>query len=83
VPYALCEGNPTTVAGVNTIALKRAEFKENQIADIKRAFRTLFFSKRTFETAVEEIKPLAEQSEEVRHVLQFIQSGKRGITTRT
>jgi len=41
-PYMKLEGEPAEVRGVNTLALNRHNFNENEIGAIKEAFKRLF-----------------------------------------
>lgn len=81
-PYSLCNGVPAALSGVNIVGLKRANFSEARIRSIKSAFRSLFFSKKSFEDAMKSLAPLEEESCEVKHLAQFIRESQRGITFR-
>lgn len=79
VPFSTCDGHPTRVYGLNAIGLKRSGIsKEAQLA-LKESFKILFYSGMTFKSAIDKIRQEVEDMEEVRYLLDFIESSKRGI----
>ena len=80
-PYTKAAGVRTRLFGLNTVGLKRANFSEETLRALKKAYRIVFRSALTLEKAM---KKLAEdeiaQTPEVQHFLQFIQGSKRGIS---
>ncbi len=80
-PYTKAQGDRAKLFGLNTVGLKRANFSEETLRALKKAYRTVFRSGLTLEKAM---KKLAEdeisQIPEVQHFLQFIQGSKRGIS---
>jgi len=80
-PYMLVEGNPSRVRSLNAIGLKRAGFSEAEMSVLKKAFRTLYRSDRTFNEALAQLDLLAD-SEHLRHLRAFlhasIQPNRRG-----
>jgi UDP-N-acetylglucosamine acyltransferase len=81
VPFALCSEPQTRVFGVNAVGLKRAGFSQKMIADIKRAFKFLFFSELSRPHALDLIKKEIEMTDELKYLLDFTQSSKRGLMT--
>jgi len=69
----------TALHGLNLIGLKRNGFPEETIAALKQAFRILFRSgaplKEALARAEAELPPLPE----VRHLIDFVRSSKRGV----
>lgn len=65
--------------GLNLIGLRRNRFSEETIAELKKAYRILFRSglpmQKALARAEEDTAPLPE----VRHLLDFIRSSKRGV----
>lgn len=81
-PYAIVDWQHT-VRGVNVVGLKRAGFDEKKIRALKDAFRVLFRKGRNMKLALEELKAELEVDKdlppEVRSLLEFIKSSKRGV----
>ena len=65
--------------GVNTIGLKRHGFSEDRIRLLKRVYRALFRSKLRFADAVKQVRDEFDDSKDVRELLAFIDSTKRGV----
>jgi len=80
-PYMMAAGSRARLYGLNTVGLKRHQFSEQTIRALKKAYRIIFRSGLTLEKAVKAIK---EDDifliKEVRHLHDFIQHSKRGIS---
>lgn len=76
-PYALVDGNPARIYGINTVGLKRANFSIEKRNLIKKIFHILF-SDLPFEERIKRISEFEE--EEAKEILEFIKNSKRGIT---
>ena len=80
-PYMMAAGSRAKLYGLNTVGLKRHQFSEQTIRALKKAYRIIFRSGLTLEKAV---KTVEEEDislmPEVRHLLDFIQRSKRGIS---
>jgi UDP-N-acetylglucosamine acyltransferase len=79
VPYIKVAGNPPVVGGLNTVGLQRAGFSKEAIAVLKKAYRLLFRSNLNVAQAVAEIKRELPPTDEIRHLLEFIEGSQRGI----
>ena len=80
LPYSKTVSDRNTQAyGVNTIGLERKGFSEDQIRNIKAAFRLLLQSKLNTSQAVEAIRQRA-SAPEVEVLLTFIETSTRGVT---
>lgn len=81
-PYMLVEGNPARVRSLNLVGLKRAGMSADQIAELKKAFRTLYRSGQYFNLALENLDLLPD-SEQLQHLRRFLQlsqmPGRRGL----
>jgi UDP-N-acetylglucosamine acyltransferase len=64
---------------INTEGLKRRGFSPERIKQIKSAYRTVYMSGKPLAEAKIELQALALQSEDVRQMLDFIESSTRGI----
>ena len=78
-PYTTASGNRAKLYGLNTIGLKRRGFDEATIKDIKLAYKILFRSKLRLKEAIDKIKTEIRPSDEINHLLQFLEQNKRGI----
>jgi UDP-N-acetylglucosamine acyltransferase len=80
-PYTKAQGDIAKLFGLNTIGLKRANFSEETLKALKKAYRIIFRSSLTLEKAMKRVvEDEISQTPEVQHFLQFIQCSKRGIT---
>jgi len=78
-PYMVASGARAKLFGPNTIGLKRHGFPESTINGIKRAYKILFREKRTLKDALKKIQEDIPETEEIRHLIEFIEENKRGI----
>ena len=80
-PYTKAQGDRAKLFGLNTVGLKRANFSEETLKALKKAYRIIFRSGLTLEKAMKQVgEEEISQTPEVQHFLQFIQGSKRGIT---
>jgi UDP-N-acetylglucosamine acyltransferase len=82
-PYAMVQGDRARLVGVNTIGLERRKFDSKTIAAIKRAFRTLFYSKLLRGDAITKVLEADGGVAEVRYLIEFIQRSERGVVGRS
>jgi len=78
-PYVMAAGNMAKPFGINSEGLRRRGFSADAIARVKRAYRTLYRAGLKFEDAKRELAAQAEDSPEVRALLEFVEQSKRGI----
>ncbi len=82
-PFTIAVRPQNILVGVNVVGLRRAGLDRAAIAAIRRAYRTLFLTRRDLRRAREEL--LAEEAvhggptAEVRELLDFIDSSRRGV----
>jgi len=79
-PFAAYEGSRARFYGINSIGLKRAGFKTKQINNISQAYRILFRSGLNKTSALARMKKELGSSPEVKKIIEFINSSKRGIS---
>jgi UDP-N-acetylglucosamine acyltransferase len=79
-PYCRAAGNPPKLYGLNTVGLERRGFSEDVRKALKQAYRILFGSSLNLSQALARADQEVVMMPEVRHLLQFIRSGERGIT---
>lgn len=82
IPFALCDGNPARVRGVNSVGLRRAGFSAERVRHIKQAIQILYFSGLLRGDAANALRPLASQSSDVQRIMDFVAASKRGIAPR-
>jgi UDP-N-acetylglucosamine acyltransferase len=79
VPYALMGGYPLTVKGLNLVGLKRRGFSTDRLKPLKEAYKFLFFSNLNTTQAMQKILAEVEQTEEVKKMVEMVESSERGI----
>lgn len=80
-PYLRVAGNPPKLYGLNSVGLERRGLSPDVRKPLKHAYRVLFQSKLVLSQALDVAEAEVEQVPEVRHLLQFIRTSERGITT--
>jgi len=78
-PYVMVGGHPAKPRGVNSEGLRRREFRAEQIATIKRAYKTLYTSGLPLAAAREQINEAAAEHEELRLMADFLAVSERSI----
>ncbi len=78
-PYVTVGGNPLSAAGVNSEGLKRRGFSPEQIANLKRAYKTLYRSGLTFVDAKAALEIEAANAPEIKVLAEFLNHSTRGI----
>jgi UDP-N-acetylglucosamine acyltransferase len=81
LPFAKTVGNRARIYGINTIGLIRRGFSQDTIAKLRRAYRYLLHSNTSRALAQIERDPSL-QCEDVRYVVEFIRTSKRGVGLR-
>ena len=79
-PYVISAGDRATLHGLNKVGMRRSNFSENTITELKRAYRLLFRIGLTLNEAIERVRAEVNQVPEVVALIDFIQSSSRGIT---
>ncbi len=79
-PYVIAAGDRATLHGLNKVGLRRHQFSENTISELKRAYRIIFRIGLTVNEAVERVLAEVENLPEVKNFVNFIKSTQRGIT---
>ncbi len=65
--------------GINSEGLKRRGFDASRISAIKRAYRTLYMAGLTLSDAREQLVALAQESDDVRSMLEFLDRSERAL----
>ena len=78
-PYIMAAGNTARAHGLNSEGLRRRGFSAAALAEIKRAYKTLYRSGLTLEQAKSRLAQQAEACAEVKLFAEFLQRSTRGI----
>lgn len=78
-PYVTVAGNFARAHGLNREGLKRRGYRSEQIQELRRAYRILYRQGKSLEQALAALATLAEESEEVRNLHEFLLRSQRGI----
>ncbi|MDB6046906.1 MAG: Acyl-[acyl-carrier-protein]--UDP-N-acetylglucosamine O-acyltransferase [Gammaproteobacteria bacterium] len=78
-PYVMVAGNPGVPHAVNSEGLKRRGFTEEQIRNIREAYRILYRSDLRLSEALERLQPVAANCPEIRAFVDFIGTSTRSI----
>jgi UDP-N-acetylglucosamine acyltransferase len=78
-PYIKAVGNPVELFGLNSVGLQRAGFAPAVLAALKRAYRQLFNSDLPRPEAIATLSGEVAQFPEVRRLVEFISSARRGV----
>ncbi len=78
-PFSTCDGHPARVYGLNLVGLKRAKVSQEVLLNLKRAFKILFNSGMTMSNALKRLKKEISVSEELSHLINFVESSERGV----
>ena len=77
-PYVIAGKEPTRYCGLNLVGLRRRGFSNELITLIHDAYR-LLYSKGVLSEGIEEIKRNLQITPEIKYIIDFVSSSKRGI----
>jgi UDP-N-acetylglucosamine acyltransferase len=78
-PFIKVAGNPIEVAGINSIGLKRNGFTDEDLLNLKKAYRLLYRSGLNVTQALERIAADCDLSPNIEDLMAFIRRSDRGI----
>jgi UDP-N-acetylglucosamine acyltransferase len=78
-PYSMCDGHPAVVRALNLVGLKRKKFSNQLIKDLKKAFKIIFFDNHSFAEAIKIVEATVDPTDQIRTLLNFVATSKRGI----
>ncbi len=78
-PFVKASGHPMRIIGLNAVGLRRRGFSEQSQRALRQAHRLLFQSKLNVSQALAQIRAEVDGSDEVKHLVRFIESSRRGI----
>jgi UDP-N-acetylglucosamine acyltransferase len=76
-PFTIVEGTPARVRSLNFVGLERAAFPPEEIAVLKKAFRSIYYSHKTIAQAVDDLD-LFPQYDSVQHLQRFLKLSIEG-----
>lgn len=78
-PYVMAVGQPAQPHSINAVGLRRRGFSEDQIRNVRRAYRVLYRSGLKLKAALEELDDAAITQSEIRPFVDFIRRSSRSI----
>jgi UDP-N-acetylglucosamine acyltransferase len=81
-PYSLTVGNRARFFGINVVGLRRRGFGAESIAALRRAYRSLVRGGTPLEEALKRLEQDGPHTDEVRTVVAFFRSSRRGVVLR-
>ncbi len=78
-PFSLAARNPVRYISPNTIGLRRKGFTKEEIEEIKEVYNIIYFSGYNTKDAIRKIKENFQIKNNVKDIIDFIESSKRGI----
>ena len=78
-PYVIAGGNPMEYGGPNTTIMDFANIDKKVQKHIANAYRLLFHGKTSVEDVIKQIREQVPDGPEIRNIIQFLETTKRGI----
>jgi UDP-N-acetylglucosamine acyltransferase len=78
-PYIVAAGEPLSFEGLNIVGLRRRAFPPESIASIDKAYHYIYQSNMNVSQGIKKIKEEMVLTDEVKHIVEFIEKSKRGI----
>ncbi|MFN8614409.1 MAG: acyl-ACP--UDP-N-acetylglucosamine O-acyltransferase [Vampirovibrionales bacterium] len=78
-PFAMTNGRPVSIRGINKVALRRQGFSSEQRHNLQRAYDLIWFSGLTQNEGLLEAESLFGHDPNVMELLNFVKTSKRGI----
>lgn len=79
-PYCMVDGNPATLRTLNVVGLKRANISSQTSLALRRTIKILFNSGLARSNALTQVKEQMGTIPEVKRLIDFVESSKRGIS---
>lgn len=80
-PYCRAAGNPPKLFGLNTVGLERRGLSDETRRALKQTYRLLFQGNENLSDALDRAEREVVGIPEVKHLIQFVRSSERGVTT--
>ena len=79
-PFVLAEGNKAEVRGLNSVGLRRRGFTDEQLSNLKKAYRILFRQSLQLKDALAELEVQFKEDKNIMYLVDFIKNSNSGIT---
>ncbi|MBI4446096.1 MAG: acyl-ACP--UDP-N-acetylglucosamine O-acyltransferase [Acidobacteria bacterium] len=79
LPFFVTDGSPARSRSVNTVGLRRAGFKEEELSALRKSFHVLSQPGMKLKEKLQELKKI--DSPHVTHLVSFIENSERGFCT--
>lgn len=79
LPYSLTAGDPLRARGLNIVGLRRHNFSKESISILNKAFHLLLSKELNTHQAIEKMQKELPLNDEIKHLIEFIESSKRGV----
>jgi UDP-N-acetylglucosamine acyltransferase len=78
-PYTRAVGNPIKLYGLNSVGLRRNNFPDEVLRELKRAYRLFFRSELNLSQALQRAEGELQQLPEVQEFIRFVSETNRGV----
>ena len=78
-PFILADGNKAIPVGLNNVGLRRRGFTDEDLLDLKRAYKILFRKKLPLKEALTQLEETYKDNKHVMSLVNFIKESNRGI----
>jgi UDP-N-acetylglucosamine acyltransferase len=78
-PYTRAVGNPIKLYGLNSVGLRRNNFSDDVVRELKRAYRLFFRSELNLSQAIQRADAELEHLPEVQEFVRFVSDTNRGV----
>ena len=78
-PYILAAHEPLSYQGLNVVGLRRRNFKQETMDTIEKTYQIIYRNNLNITQAVEKIRAELPVSDEIKHIIEFVEQSKRGI----
>lgn len=79
LPFTIADGFPAHMRVVNKVGMERAGYSEEEIAEVRKAFRILFMRELRLEEAVKEVAEEFKGRQHIDLMLEGVKSSQRGL----
>ncbi|MBT3316366.1 acyl-ACP--UDP-N-acetylglucosamine O-acyltransferase [bacterium] len=78
-PFFTVAGNPIGIAGVNSVGLKRREFSDQEVMNLKHAYKLLYRKELNVTQALDRVAVECDLDIHIENLMAFIRRSERGI----
>lgn len=81
-PYFIADGRPAKIRGINRVGLRRRAIKPEVRSELAKAYKLIYLSGLNTANALEKIENELVQFDEIKKLVSFFKSSKRGVIGR-